>query len=176
MTLRDYKEQLEGKTKDELIMSLINVPITPFEKNVLYTYFYPAPLRHMELLEVMKNGKRTIERNDTDILRLLRAYRGRQYQNFIRHLLHSYIEAGDKTYIVNEKVPGAECCICGKKIYGHEFWSQFSNDDPEREHLAYGNEETGLMLCIDCMIQLKYLNDLLVELEGPTYLNWKSCH
>jgi hypothetical protein len=174
--MKETIELLKDKTREEVINYLAPLEkFTPYQKNIIYVYLFPEPLKHMELLEVVprsrgENKKGWLVPTESEILNLLRAYRTAQYKRFILHLLHSYIENAEGTYVVQEKDPEAECVICGKKLYGYDIWKNFSSEDPGREYLYYLNDQTELGMCIDCMVQLKALNDLLETIEGKDYL------
>lgn len=181
--MKTYIENLKNLDEKSVLETLKSATLSSFEKNFIYTYLFPKPLKHMELLEVVGN-KRT-QHNQTDLLKpdslevliLLRAYRTEQYRKFILHLLHSFIENQGGTYIVNEEVEEHDTCsICGKKLYPFSMWSKMLADYPEspennrKEYLMFGNDQTGLCMCLDCMIQLKELNTYLENIEGSDYL------
>lgn len=187
--LKSIIENFANTTEENLVNELkANNTLTPFEKNFVYTYLFPKPLKHMELLDVLgnKRGGKTsgfLAPDDTEILILLRAYRTAQYKKFILHLLHSYIENEKGTYVVNEKVENDTCAICGKKIYNFEDWNKILESNPghpesnNREYLMFGNDQTGLCMCLDCLVQLKTLNEYLEAVEGSDYLTkrvWRN--
>jgi hypothetical protein len=41
----------------------------------------------------------------------------------------------------------------------------------KKEFLAFGSKQSSIELCLDCLIQLQGLNDILKILEGENYLN-----
>lgn len=180
--MKEYIEKFKNLDKSTLIEELKKLTLTSFQKNFIYVYLFPEPLKHMELLDIIDGKRKKYPDNDllrpdeNEVLILLRAYRTLQYNRFMLHLLHSYIGNMEGTYIVNEPVEKNTCAICGKPLYYFDQWDSISNsmEKERKEHLMYGNDQTGLCMCLDCMVQLRTLNSYLELVEGSDYLNkWK---
>ena len=118
--MKEIIEQLKNADKNTVISVLNkNDALTRFEKNLIYTYLFPEPLKDMELVDIYKryhkDHKPTEEKNEMEILFLLRAYRTRQYRNYILHLLHAFIQHQDLIAVDNSNSSeGLTCGICGK--------------------------------------------------------------
>jgi len=173
----------QGKSKEDVYNILKeDQTLSNLDKNKIWVYLFPEPLKDMELPSVIMEGRKDhkegyLSPNDQETLHLLRAYRTLQYRKFILHLLHTFIENEKETYVVSEK-GNYLCAGCNKPLYAHEEWSELCKQSPafgeqnRKEYLAFGNDQTNLKICIDCMIQLKNLNDWLIDIEGPHYLMW----
>lgn len=170
LIMKEIIEQLKDADKNTVISVLNkNNALTRFEKNVIYTYLFPEPLKDMELVDIYKryhkDHKPTEEKNEMEILFLLRAYRTRQYRNYILHLLHAFIQHQDSIAVDNSNSSeGLTCGICGKELH---VW-----DEPgDRETLGYySHGQSNQDLCLDCIAQLCYLDELLKTIEGNNYL------
>ena len=74
---------------------------------------------------------------------------------------------------------GTECVCCGKKIWEFGKWKSLVDSNPDspegsrKEYLMFGSTESKVGLCINCMIQLKGLEELLRELD-PDFLSPRS--
>lgn len=147
------------------------------EKRLIISYCYPRPLKDRELpARVLRsrknrgpqarNGFLTPDPIETDLI--IEAGKTIQYGRFIKHIMHAF---SDPTHI--SPISGLdviECPICGKKVREANIWDPTL--DPSREHLAFGNpEETGIILCLDCIIQLGCARDIIDNLE-PGFLDW----
>ena len=66
-----------------------------------------------------------------------------------------------------------KCGICDCDILYHEDWEKQSHEDQQKEWLALGSTETGIMLCKHCLIQL--LNSInIMNTIDPGYLDWSK--
>lgn len=184
--IKKYIEVLKGKDEGRVIEALSGLnDIDRIAKNTVYTYLFPRPIQHMELPKLIMEGRGAdtsgyLTSNDPETLILLRAYNTRQYGKYMRHLLHSFIQNTGSIFIENS--PGVyECGSCGKKIYDYGSWKNICDNNPDfgeqnrREYLAYGSSQSSIHVCLDCMIQLQNLNNILEAIEGSNYLSlWKQ--
>lgn len=176
---KDLSNNSEG-----LISALSGVTeLSNFEKNIVYTWLCPKPLRHMELPGVIMSsrGKHTegfLKENETEILNILRAYRTPQYGRFMCHLLHTFVENEEGIDIETEPTENCHCGICGKTLYHYSEWENLckmnaaSKEQERREYLAFKNNQSDLHICIDCLIQLKGLHKIIQGIKGENYLLW----
>lgn len=181
----NYINILKGKSEKEVLSSLkgLGNELTPFEKNLIYVYLFPKPLKDRELITVLQdyrkqngNERGSLEKDENEVLILLRAYRTSQYRRYMKHLLIAYVKNEDKVMVID----GQEreiCGVCGKPLYQHKFWEIQCSKVPgygeqdRKEYLALGTLESSQCMCLDCLTQLKYLNELLTDIEGPNYLH-----
>lgn len=178
---KKYVDILQGKDENKVIGSLKYLDdLTRNEKNLIYTYLFPKPLLHMELPKVIlgergRHSEGFLEKHFDEVLILVRAYRGLQYKKFMQHLLHSFIEDQKKIF-VEEAVGEHSCAICKKTLYDFSYWKNLCDKNPaygeqeRKEFLAYGSVQSSLHMCLDCMVQLRALHEILQVLEGPYYL------
>lgn len=172
--LKTIVDQLtnSGKSKEDIIKSLSeNKVLSRSEKILLYRYLFPRPLLDRELpTRIIENrgesvnGYLTPELSEATLI--IEAYRTPQYSRYIRHLMHSFLDPNKIFPILGTK-NDHECGICRKTITE----TGSSNIDTSTETLAWGSEESDITLCINCLIQLKYANDILEVLE-PGYLSY----
>lgn len=151
--------------------------LTQDEKRLILSYCYPRPLKDRELPARVsrsrknrgpqaRNGFLTPDPIETDLI--IEAGRTKQYERFIKHIMHAFSDPSHISPISGLDI--VECPICGKKIREANIWNPTL--DPTREHLAFGNpEETGIILCLDCMIQLGAAREIMNELD-PGFLDW----
>lgn len=181
-----YLELLEGKSEETVLQSLRGVgpELGSDDKNLIYTYLFPQPLLDREIIpKIQEYRKRSLSvrgflrPNFGEVMILLGAYRGRQYGKYMRHLLHSFIESSEKLYVV-EGTGTCTCGLCNKPLWEHEAWlgecakdMSFGEQD-RREYLAYGCPGSSQTLCVDCLIQLRTLHEILSVIEGKNYLGW----
>lgn len=181
----NFKEaiiQLTGKASKEVIENLtFRTDLSNQEKTIVYTYLCPEPLSDRELPNVLLAGRGNhkegfLSENFGEIMSLLRAYRSPQYNRFILHLLHSYVQNQSSIYIVNEQ-DNANCSVCGKPLYAHDVWSKKCAENPSfgeqdrKEYLEYASSQSTLRICLNCALQLAGLHRLLTIVEGPGYLH-----
>ena len=180
-----YLETLEGKNEEAVLAALKGIKdLGRDQKNLIYVYLFPKPLLDMELVGKIQEYRKRIgsergflQPNIGETLLLLEAYRGRQYGKYIKHLLHSFIESSDKLYVIDGQGT-CTCGICNKPLWEHTAWLSECNKNPNfgeqnrREFLAYGCSGSSKTLCTNCLIQLRYLHEILSEVEGKNYLGW----
>lgn len=155
------------------------------EKNLIYAYVYPRPLRDRELPSRIQNFRTTmglplvgsLTPSTPEATLIVEAERTEQYGKFIRHLIHAFSDPS-KIFPV-EGTDSTECVICGKMLYEKDIWDKFIEQDPNnpeknnREYLSFGSTESSVVLCADCLIQLIHASNLLEEIN-PEFLSWKS--
>lgn len=161
-----------GESSEEVVKFLSeNNELSRPEKILLYRYLFPRPLLDNELpTRIIKNRGENIngylvpELSEATLI--VEAYRTPQYNRYIRHLMHSFLDPNKIFPILGTK-NDHECGVCRKTIIE----TPSPNIDTSSETLAWGSEESDITLCIDCLIQLKYANEILEALE-PGYLSY----
>lgn len=154
------------------------------EKNLIYAYAYPRPLRDRELPSRVQNFRQqkgipligSLTPTAEAIL-IVEAARTEQYGKFIKHLIHAF---SDPSKIFPLEGTGeTECPICGKILMEKTMWDDILSKDPtnpekdKREFLAFGSTESSITLCVDCLVQLIQAATLLEEID-PEFLSWKK--
>lgn len=178
--VKKYIELLSSKNKTEIIEYLKNnTTLSTDEKNAIYAYIFSIPLLDMELPSKIQKERGKFYKGwlnpvDKELVILIGAYRSKQYGKFIRHLLHSFMNPKD-VYPIEGRYKD-KCCICGKELYNFDIWKEECNKFPElkeyenKEFLTFGSKSSTVCLCLDCLVQLKSLNEILKVLEGDDYL------
>lgn len=186
--LKDYTDYLIiGGIDKEKALELLkkDSKLTREEKNLIYTYCYPRnlldrelPIRFSNYLKSQNSsGFKQVDLGSVSLI--VEAYRTPQYNRFIKHLMHSFIEHSDKIAPVIGKETD-ECPICGKQLYENDLWLDLINKSKlpkleldNKEFLAFGSSDSGIIMCKNCLIQLMAANEVLENLE-PGYLNSKT--
>ena len=161
-----------GLPQDRFELELLDSP----EKDVARAYLWPRRFLDGDLQrEIEKFRDRS---NMADVSRvpevkelcvLMEAYRSPQYNKLIKDLIRYFTNTVTSTHVfpvasITEK--DTKCEICGKQILYFDEWKE-SRDQLEKLGidalglLAYGNPGTSMCLCLNCLIQLNYLIDLL---------------
>lgn len=181
--MEDFKieliKELKGNTPDVILNILKNNnQLIADEKNLIYLYLNPRPLLDMELPKRIQNS-RTNENNIVGSLTpnlkeatlIIEAYRSEQYNRYIKHLMYSFLLDPEKIHpVIGEG--HSNCGICYKEIHEQSYWNEnISNHDVNREYLAFRSDNSNIMLCLDCLIQLKYAHDILEKIE-PGFLKY----
>lgn len=179
----DYLKQNEISSEEaKKILSGSN-KLTSEEKNLVYAYCYPRQLTDRELpSRVMQfrssqgiPGKGTLYTSGSDlgeITLLLEACKTEQYGRFMQHLMHAFCDP-EKIYPVSDSEE-FDCCICGKKLLGHDDWVVRSKNgelDKNKEYLTFGSKESSVVLCMDCLTHLVAARDIIDEID-PGFLDW----
>lgn len=143
------------------------------EKNIIFVYLYPRNLLDRELISriIKYRGDNILGSLTPDlgeVTLLIEAYRTSQYSRYLKHLFHSFTVDNSNVFPI-DGTEKRECGICGKKIVEYVEWN---NNNLSKEYLAYGSENTGISLCLDCLIQLKTTHNILSEIEGNKFLPW----
>lgn len=180
--IKFYIEYLKGKDVSEVLRVLkTSTDIGVNEKNLIYLYLFPRPLLDMELpgriMDERGPGKEVgslvPDLRETAIL--LEAYQTEQYRRFMKHLLHSYLDPENIFPILGNGQ--TECGLCKKRLFEKDSWDSICKANPgnkeigRKEYLAFGSTGSNVNLCLDCIVQLKALGDLLNVIE-PGYLNY----
>jgi len=147
------------------------------EKRLILSYCYPRQLKDRELpARVLRsrkkrgpqarNGFLTPDLIEADLI--IEAGKTLQYERFIKHLMHAFSDPTQISPISG--IDTIECPICGKRIREANIWNPTL--DPTKEHLAFGNpNQTSIILCLDCIIQLGIAREIINELD-PGFLDW----
>lgn len=153
------------------------------EKNLIYLYLFPRPLLDRQLPERVQSyrGKQSqgfLQPNLGEISLLIEAYRTEQYRRFMKHLFHSFLNPEQLFPIAGNGQH--ECALCGKNLYEENSWSDlcsrfsYNPEKEKKEYLAFGSKNSNIVLCLDCIIQLKEASVLLEEIEPGYLLDWKT--
>ena len=119
-----------------------------------------------------------LEPNVVETGLLLEAYRTRQYNRYIRHLLHSFHDP--ELVFPMSGHDQCECGICKKSTWSYDEWKKIceqysdSGEENKKEFLAFGCDQSKITLCLPCLTQLLSLHQLLTILEGNKYLDWRE--
>ena len=147
------------------------------EKRLVLSYCYPRQLGDKELpARVLRsrknrgpqarNGFLVPDLIEADLI--IEAGKTLQYERFIKHIMHAFSNPSQISPISGLDI--IECPICGKKVREANIWNPTL--DPTKEHLAFGNpEQTGIILCLDCIIQLGVAKEIL-DILDPGFLDW----
>ena len=182
--LESYVEKFKGGRNKREVMEILTVDqnLTREEKCYLYYYLFPRPLLDKELpkrieAEVLfgpANQKRGyLKPCLKEICLLLEATQTPQYSRFMMHVFHAFTDNDDYLYPISGNET-RECPICGKTLLEFDSWTLRSNNgekDPNREFLAYGSTNSGLSMCLDCLVQLKEAR-LIIDNLNPGFLDW----
>lgn len=168
-----YLNSLKGNSSDVVIKRLTELgdSVSSGEKNTIYSYLFPGNLFDGELAEQYKAAggggyKGKLEPSEVDIPLLMNAYGSRQYRGYIRHLLHTFVNAGEQDLFLLDSDEVTECGLCKVGVHG------LKSNPPDKSHLAYGSQRSSVLLCPTCLFQLHILHDLLRKIEGDNYLIW----
>ena len=180
--VKDCINYFKDRSNEEVINSLKGSnKLNNDEKNLIYLYLFPRQLLDRELPgRILKNRGTNLngflEPNISEAGLIIEAYRTRQYGRYIKHLFHSFVEGNEQIFpVAGEEFH--ECGLCTKKIAEHDTWEKTCKgtiEESRKEFLAYGSSGTEITLCLDCLIQLKVAYDLLCEIEGPEFLDWRK--
>lgn len=176
--IKQIIENLKDKTRDEVMEYLrSNNTLTPYQKNIVWVWLFPVNIGDYELPKIIMNNRGQdhqvgyLEPNETEILTLLRAYRVKQYNRFMRHLLHATLKNPDKIYVAEETTIGEdECVVCRKPILSYNDWKENYPTDTKKEYLSFSGDNTPFHFCMNCLLQLNELHNLLKSIEGDDYL------
>lgn len=185
-SLKFYIDKLKDCDAHEVINSLrVNPVLSVEEKNLIYLYLFPRPLLDRQLPERIiayrknKNPQGSLQSDLGEIGLLVEAYRTEQYKRFMKHLFHSFTDPEQLFPIAG--LGQCECAICGKNMYEEGAWSDLCSrfeynqlEKEKKEYLAFGSKNSGINLCLDCIIQLKETSILLEEIEPGYLLDWRS--
>ena len=175
-----YINQFRDLSSDKVLEKLSNnLELSQDEKNLIYLYLFPRPLRDKELPERFKQVRKTsggsIEISIPECTLIIEAGKTEQYGRFIKHLFHSYSK--QETIYPIEGSEICNCCLCGKEIYEATLWNSFKSqyggaEGDERLFQAFGSTESNLPICIPCLLNLAESIRIMKEIE-PDYIFMK---
>lgn len=181
MMIKDFIEYLKKNNipKDDTLKLLKdNNNLSREEKNLIFAYCFPRQLLDRELpIRIKtyreKSGYSHLNIDPSEVALIIEAGQTEQYRRFIKHLMHSF-DNTSKIHPVTD--PGhtenPDCGICGRNdILFSEDWEIYKDKDPQKEYLALGSTETGIIICKHCLIQLLASINIMNELD-PSYLDW----
>lgn len=167
----------KNKSEEEIYQYLLNQgdKLSRGEKNTVFAYLCTKQLLDGELVRQIQERRKAelgsikgeLQISEIDVPLLVNAFRSMQYGRYMKHLIHSFIESKpDEIYLIksNEEY---SCGICGKPIYGAD-----ALGDRGMEWEAIASGQTDIVLCPDCLLQLKALDSILREIEGKYYMSW----
>ena len=161
-----------GLPQERFELELLDSP----EKDMARAYLWPRKFLDGDLqmgIEKFRDRSNMISISRVPEIKelcvLMEAFRSPQYNKLIQHLIRYFTNTITSTHVfpvasITEK--DTKCEICGKQILYFDEWKE-SSDQLEKlgvdtlSLLAYGNPKTSMCLCLNCLIQLNYLADLL---------------
>lgn len=165
-----YSSRLTGPDREQFEHEVIESP----EKALVRAYLWPrynyldGDLR--KELEVARDASGIIgiqtEPEIKELCVFLEAIRSQQYEIYLRNLIQKFTVNG--AVFPSTSITGRDttCGICGKQILYWPEWEQTKDSlgslgiDP-RSILAYGHSGYPKCLCMNCIIQINYLADIL---------------
>lgn len=177
----DYLEN-NNISKEETLRLLTECnKLTSDEKNLIFLYRYPRNLMDKELPSRIIAYRQSIGLPSQGVLvphlgetaLLIEALRTPQYERFMKHLFIAFCDPAKVSPVSGQEID--ECPICGKKIYEHDIWNQTFQGTQEinsREFLSFGSSDSGIIMCLDCMIQLFNAFEILKNINS-NFLGWK---
>lgn len=178
--LKKILEKLKGDEKDKVFNILKkDENLNTQEKFLIYSYLYPRNLLDKELPSRIKSY-RNLYNSPAGFLfpdmgestLLVEAYRTPQYNRFLRHLYYSFTSL-DLVHPVSGNSK-EKCCICDKTIHCSDSWIEacklYTPELEKREYLCFGSNDSGLNICLPCLIQLLNSREIL-EVFEPGFLN-----
>lgn len=118
------------------------------EKSFIWAWLFPQNMLDGDLIKKMQSNQGAPDWVKIGIL--MEAYKSRQYQKFIKHLVYSFSRP-EKVFRVSGNVT-SECVICGKVLQ-------------ESAGEAYGSSESTLILELPCIILLNRMAQYLEYME-----------
>ena len=172
---------LNDLDRNQGIEYLKKVNLSKEDKILAYSYCYPRNILDYELpkhIMVYRNKYNMpngwLVENFGESCILVEAFRSLQYRNFMRHLMHSFLDPSQLSSVEGEGEDN--CPICGKTVYYSLSWDKdFGNTDKDQELLAIISKGSSVCLCKDCLAQLLNCYNLIEKIEGPDFLTkWKN--
>lgn len=176
---------IDKDTGENMIKSDTN--LNDEEKYLINCYVYPRKLLDRELPTRifneyggnyinLVNKSRAVPVDYKLSSLIVESYRTAQYGRFIRHLMHSFLDKIESTSpIKGEEVES--CAICGRSLYEFDIWEKKTANNPnlaseivEKNYLAFGNTDTEIVLCKNCIKHLKVAYDIIDCFE-PNFLH-----
>lgn len=180
--LKKLLENLKGKTQEEIINELMNNnEIGVGVKNLVYFYLFPRKLLDRELPGRIREY-RSWYNSPTGFLipdigesgLLIEAYKTQQYNRFMRHLFYSFSNP-DLVHPISG-MGTDKCCLCDREISQYDLWNSIYKSQPreieEKRNLSFGSDDSGLTICLPCLIQLLNAKEILESFE-PGFLSPK---
>ena len=178
-SVKRYIDLLRGKEEEKLVSILKTLgDLTREEKNLIYRYLYPRRILDKELpgfISKHRNGSRgSLVPDDEEAGILVEAYRGPQYSRYVRHLLHSFLDPSKVYPLAGDS--NLECGICKKPVYQEDAWKSICSkvldfgEQDRKEYLCFASKESDIVLCLNCIVQLQRLDEILRVIEGENYL------
>lgn len=179
--IKEFIEYLKKNniSKDDTLKLLRDDPnLSREEKNLVFAYCFPRQLLDRELpIRIKayreKSGYSHLNMDPSEVALIIEAGQTEQYKRYIKHLMYSFDDTS-KVHPVTD--PGGhtenpECGICGCSVLFSEDWEKYKDQDQEKEYLALGSTETGIIICKHCLVQLLTSINIMNELD-PSYLDW----
>lgn len=151
------------------------------EKNLIFAYCFPRQLLDRELpIRIKayreKSGYSHLNIDPHETALIIEAGQTEQYKRYIKHLMHSFDNPSKVHSVSNSNNTGEElrCGICDDKVLYYEDWNNYisgGGEDNNKEFLALGSTESGIVLCKHCLIQL--INAIEnINIIDPGFLDW----
>lgn len=175
-----YINRYKSLNSEDVLGKLTNnTDLSQDEKNLIYLYLFPRPLKDRELPERFKQVRKTeggsIEVSIPECTIIIEAGRTEQYSRFIKHLFHSFSDLNTVYPIEGSNI--CNCCLCGKEIYETTLWNSFrsqygGNENDEKLFQAFGSTESNLPICIPCLLNLSESIRIMKEID-PNFIFMK---
>ena len=179
--IKEFIEYLKKNniSKDDTLKLLRDDPnLNRDEKNLVFAYCFPRQLLDRELPIRIKNyreksGYSHLKMDPSEVALIIEAGQTEQYKRYIKHLMHSFDDTAKVHPVTDPEghTENPECGICGCNVLFSEDWEKYKDRDPEKEYLALGSTETGIIICKHCLVQLLTSINIMNELD-PSYLDW----
>lgn len=158
--------------------------LTKEEKTLIFRFCYPRLLGDRELperiIKFRKDNKSSangfLEPNLGETTLILEASQTPQYSRFIKHLYNSFKDISKISPA--EGIEKNHCPFCNKVILNYQLWNsrvadtENSEEEKNKEFLAFTSPDTDIKICRNCLIQLLYSFDLMKNLDPNFLFNW----
>lgn len=150
------------------------------EKNLIFAYCFPRQLLDRELPIRIKNyreksGYSGLNVDPHEVALIIEAGQTEQYRRYIKHLMHSFSDVSNINPVNSSEEGNPRCGICDNELLYFKDWEEYAkniNGELEnRECLAFGSTESGIVLCKHCLLQLVNAVQVMNDLD-PSYLDW----
>ena len=170
-------------SSSEAIELLKNDPnLSRDDKNLIYAYCFPRQLLDRELpfrikLYRDKFGYSHLQVDSSEVSLIVEASQTEQYKRYIKHLMYSFSDASKVNPVnnINEDDENPRCGICDCELLYYDKWNSrvpdFSEEYKDRELLAFGSTESGIILCKHCLLHLISAINIINNID-PGFLDY----
>ncbi len=174
----DYIKNNNVSKEDTLELLRKDQNLTNDERNLIFAYCFPRQLLDRELPLRIKDSREKfgysgLQLDPREVALIIEAGQTEQYRRYIKHLMYSFNDSSKVCSVTDpdSHTENPKCGICDCDVLYYEDWQKHSQDDKDKEYLALGSSETGIILCKHCLIQL--LNSInVINVIDPSFLDW----